>query len=240
MCVLIAIICREILKTSLLPLALPYEPDPIEIKDKSPNHFTIILQPHYREAQWHSHIPITHAIINNRTFVRGLPKEGPADTIKVAVHGKPPWYYRFNDLPPWTYIDVRVRFVNKYGAGNVSEWIPGYSEWGRLLDPVRNLHNNATSNQSFVLTWENPERTNGPLQRYEVYYTTRPGALLKNWFQVAIPRINQFYSFDWSKKRNFMDVAPVIYWKVRLIGFVNEGPFSETRVFRVYPGGILI
>ena len=42
---------------------------------------------------------------------------------------------------------------------------------------------------------------------------------------------------DWTKKPYFTEVAPVLYWKVRLVGFVNAGPISETKVFKCLPGG---
>lgn len=221
-------------------IALPYQGEPIKIKDKSPSHFTVILQPNYREKQWHKDIPITYAILNYRPFILGQPKDGPFNTTKIAVEGDAPWYYSFKDLDPWTYIDVRVRFVNKYGVGNVSEWYHGHSDWGKLVDPVRNLNNLATSNQSFTLTWENPEKTNGPLKRYEVYFTLRPDALLEHWFKFGVQRSEQEFSYSWHNSKKITDVAPVIYWKVRLVGFVNEGPFSETKVFRVYPGGMFL
>jgi len=73
--------------------------------------------------------------------------------------------------------------------------------------------------------------------RYEVYYTKRPNAQLKHWIMRGVDPTDRQLVVDWTRQPSFTEVAPVLYWKVRLVGFVNEGPFSETKVFKCLPGG---
>ena len=73
--------------------------------------------------------------------------------------------------------------------------------------------------------------------RYEFYYTKRPEADLKYWIMKGVDPNKQYVKVDWTNDRRFTEVAPVLYWKVRLIGFVNKGPFSETKAFKCLPGG---
>jgi len=113
-----------------LSTALPYRANPVKIADKSTKHLTVEITPNFREAQWHSDIPITHAIVQYRPYVFSQPIETPFNETKIPVTGSPPWYYTFGNLEPWTYVDVRIRLINKYGVGNVSEWYHGYTEWG--------------------------------------------------------------------------------------------------------------
>lgn len=75
------------------------------------------------------------------------------------------------------------------------------------------------------------------IPRYELYYTKRPKADLKYWIMEGVDPTVQHATVDWTYNRRFTEVAPVLYWKVRLVGFVNEGPFSETKAFKCLPGG---
>lgn len=77
------------------------------------------------------------------------------------------------------------------------------------------------------------------VSRYEFYYTTRPGAELKYWIMKGVDPKTQNAKVDWTYNRRFTEVAPVLYWKVRLVGFVNPGPFSETKAFKCLPGGMI-
>lgn len=107
-----------------------------------------------------------------------------------------------------------------------------------MTEPVRNLEGKATSNQSFTLNWQNPEYTNGPVKRYEVFWKTDRFA---HWRNVPIGRKEgsnmQSYSFSWRGTALQIGYAPVVYWKIEIYGFVNQGPTSAVHAFRVCLGG---
>eukprot|EP00111_Clytia_hemisphaerica_P019818 TCONS_00058445-protein len=216
---------------------LPYRPNPIKIAGTSVKHITIEITPNYREAEWHPDIPVNEIIIQHRPYVFNQPVETAFNVTKFKTGGKPaPWRYTFDGLEPWIYIDFRVKLVNKYGVSNVSEWYHGQTDWGAITEPVRNLKATPLSPKSFRVQWEDPPKTNGPLTRYEFYYTTRPNADIKNWIMHGVDPTDQHYAVNWTDNPRYTEVAPVLYWKVRLVGFVNEGPFSETKAFKCLPG----
>ena len=91
------------------------------------------MMANYREAEWHPDIPITYAVIDYRRWHPGITWHDPykSKTIqldKSKPHG--PWIYTWGNLRPFTMVDIRVRFGNRYGIGNVSDWQHDYSEWG--------------------------------------------------------------------------------------------------------------
>lgn len=215
---------------------IPYRPNPVTIIDRGTHHFTIEIKPYSGHYKWHKNIVITHAIIDQRPYVYGQPVETPYNQTKIALSGPPPWKHVISGLHPWMFVDVRVRLVNEYGVGNVSDWNHGTTKFAPITEPVRDLKATPLSAKSFRVEWKNPERTNGPLSRYEVLYTKLPHLDLKHWQLVGVDRWKQSLVVDWTNKHGFTEVAPVLYWKVRLVGFVNEGPYSETKVFKCLPG----
>ena len=111
-----------------------------------------------------------------------------------------------------------------------------------IKDPVRNLHAVAHSKKSFTMYWEDPLKTNGLLKRYTIYWTRIPTWPLDKW--ETIYKVGQnwkmkvrHHSFNWTGDTYMTDSAPVIYWKIKLFGFVNDGPMSKTQAIRVCPGG---
>ena len=108
-----------------------------------------------------------------------------------------------------------------------------------MTEPVRNLQGKPTSNQSFTLNWQNPEYTNGPVKLYEVFWKINRFA---QWRNVAVRKkegnnVTQSYSFSWRGTALQIGYAPVVYWKVEIYGFVNQGPTSAVHAFRVCRGG---
>ena len=76
--------------------------------------------------------------------------------------------------------------------------------------------------------------------RYELHWTHAPGKDLKHWESKAVGGDETSYTYDWNDDKEWRElVAPVIYWKVLVCGFQNNGNFSELKVFRVSPGGTL-
>ena len=104
-----------------------------------------------------------------------------------------------------------------------------------MTDPVRDLKAVAHSNQSFTLQWKNPEYTNGPVKKYQILWKTDPS---QKWTVEGVGQKQQYYSFNWAGTALHIGYAPVVYWKVEIHGFVNQGPTSEVHAFRVSPGGI--
>ncbi|XP_057298434.1 receptor-type tyrosine-protein phosphatase delta-like [Hydractinia symbiolongicarpus] len=215
---------------------LPYKPNQIENVNTGRTQITIKLMPNYREAQWHANIPITYAILHVRPWKKNLRPNDPYNTTRISISGSPPWFYQFKDLKPYTWLNFRVRFGNRYGVGNVSDWGYAYSDWGEITEPVRYLKNIAHSNKSFTMSWLNPVRTYGPVQGYRLYWTRRPNEVLSRWELVQVSPNEQYYNLSWHGSTYITDTAPVIYWKVQIVGFVNAGPMSEVKVFRVSPG----
>ena len=109
-----------------------------------------------------------------------------------------------------------------------------------LEGSARNLRNIALSNRSFILRWDAPILTRGPVKHYELYWTHAPELDLKHWQSKAVGGDETSYTHDWNDNYSWRKlIAPVIYWKVLVCGFLNCGNFSELKVFRVCPGGKL-
>lgn len=112
-----------------------------------------------------------------------------------------------------------------------------------LEGSARNLKNLALSNRSFKLSWDPPLLTRGPVKRYELHWTHAPEVKLKYWQSKAIGGDKTSFTHDWNNDEFNNDwkelVAPVIYWKVLVRGYLNAGNFSKTKVFRVSSGGRL-
>ena len=131
-------ICNHFINFILL--ALPYRPEWTKKLEQHPSGFSFSMSPSFREAQWHSDIPITYATLDQRPWSENMDPNGPYTSTNFTVTGKPPWIYNFRDLEPWTFIDFRVRFGNKYGVGNPSDWLHFYSDWARkFLIPIQNM-----------------------------------------------------------------------------------------------------
>ena len=93
------------------------------------------MKPDYREAEWHPDIPITYAIMDVRPWVEDIPADAPYNQTRINIMGKPPWTSHIRNLEPWTFLEVRVRFGNKYGVGNPSDWVRGNSDWaGKFIN----------------------------------------------------------------------------------------------------------
>ena len=86
------------------------------------------MKPNKNEKHLHPNIPITYAILDLRPWKVGLKKEDNFNQTSIPIKGNPPWVHNFQNLKPWTFIDIRVRFGNVYGVGRPSDWKYGHSE----------------------------------------------------------------------------------------------------------------
>lgn len=221
----------------MLYLAKPFHALDVKFVNSTPVSILLYIDTYYRESEWHKDIPIEYAIFDYRSWKPELKPEDPFKQRRVNLTGPEGWYYNWTGLTPWTYIDFRVRFGNKFGVGKPSyEWVRGFSDWTALHDPVRDLWAEPTSNKSFTLHWKDPVILNGPVRIYRVYFTLDPSNPLEKWYKKFADQGEHSYSFNWTNT-DWEEVAPVWYWKIQLVGFVNEGPFSAIQVFRCSPGG---
>lgn len=91
------------------------------------------MRPNKKEKNLHPNIPITYVILDYRRWKVGLKEEDKFNQTTIEIKGSPPWTYKFQNLNPWTFIDVRVRFGNRNGTGRPSDWKHGHSKEGSKL-----------------------------------------------------------------------------------------------------------
>ena len=218
---------------------VPYHGMQVKVVNSTSESILLHLEAYYREHDWHPNIPLTHAIIDYRPWKEGGKKASTFQQRKIKLGPRQPsggWYYNWDGLKPWTHLDFRVRFINKYGIGKPSyTWTRGSSEWAKITEPVWNLTAIPTSNQSFTFTWNDPP-THGPVNVYRIYFAKDKSLPLEKWEKHFSSQGTQSWTFDWRESATSDAWAPVLFYKIQIVGFLNDGPFSETKVFRCSPG----
>lgn len=95
--------------------------------------------------------------------------------------------------------------------------------------PPRNVNYKYESPTSLEITWEKPTETNGPLVRYEIYYTNNSSLPDADWTSIHVlagfvgNNKKEMYRRLWAIKLNIP-----FYFKIRAKNEKGYGPFCKT------------
>nr|XP_055073733.1 receptor-type tyrosine-protein phosphatase S-like isoform X2 [Misgurnus anguillicaudatus] len=137
--------------------------------------------------------------------------------------------YSIGGLSPNTDYEIRVSAFNTIGQGPPSEPVEARTGEQAPASPPRNIQARIISQNTMMVRWDEPEKPNGQIKGYRVYYTMDPSEVKSMW---------QIHNVQDSVITTIQSLEPLRTCTIRVLAFtsVGDGPFSDPIHVKVLQG----
>ncbi|XP_071800264.1 receptor-type tyrosine-protein phosphatase F-like isoform X1 [Asterias amurensis] len=151
-------------------------------------------------------------------FLMYKPSSSTGDFVEIA--GVTTTTYTILDLMPFTQYDVKVSAVNTIGRGNPSNALMVTTAELAPSTAPKEVRASPLSSSTIVVQWEPPERPNGVIRGYNIYYSNTPNQDLSSWYSRTEDNTQRLILIS--------DLNTMQIYSVRISAYtsVGEGPAS--------------